>query len=88
MGMFDYIVDVPEVECPDCGEPVTGWQSKDDICDLQKIPYWQVDNFYTFCDNCKCWIEFNRKTDRQYLPLSAYEQTPCPELTKSLRDDE
>jgi hypothetical protein len=28
MGMFDYYVPVPALNCPDCGEPLSDWQGK------------------------------------------------------------
>jgi hypothetical protein len=61
MGMFDYIVGVPEVLC-DCGHKLENWQSKDHYCQLNKIHYTRVRNFYTYCKNCGLWVEFT--TDR------------------------
>lgn len=29
MGMFDYYEPSPPIECPKCGQPMTGWQGKD-----------------------------------------------------------
>jgi transcription elongation factor Elf1 len=57
MGMFDYIN--YEMNCPQCGEKVNGFQSKDGPCALETLDFRQVNNFYASCDNCGHWIEFN-----------------------------
>jgi predicted RNA-binding Zn-ribbon protein involved in translation (DUF1610 family) len=72
MGMYDNIR-TPDIKCPHCGEVVTGFQSKDADCALDTLDYWEVDNFYTSCVSCGTWLEFYRKTPRQYLPIEAYE---------------
>lgn len=58
--MFDYI-DYEE-KCLKCGALVNDFQSKDGPCDLIKLKPWQVNSFYSFCPNCKTWIEYTRKT--------------------------
>tara|TARA_R110002096_G_scaffold315227_5_gene509467 strand:- start:1170 stop:1400 length:231 start_codon:yes stop_codon:yes gene_type:complete len=60
MGMFDYI-DTPEVDCPECGSSLSNFQSKDGPCELKKINYREVYNFYTTCNGCGKWVEFVRK---------------------------
>jgi hypothetical protein len=65
MGMFDYISHVPEVKCRKCAEPLSGWQSKDWSCLLETIPFWYVENFYTSCNKCHEWHEF----DTRVMPL-------------------
>lgn len=72
MGMFDYVVDVPEVDCPKCGAKLNAWQSKDGPCDLEEIEYWKVENFYTNCHKCRTWVEFNREVPKEPVPLSAF----------------
>ena len=74
MGMFDWITHVPETDCPNCGEPLSGWQSKDGKCQLKSIPYWHVDVFYTSCDNCNEWVEFQKEPPiRTWVPMTDYE---------------
>lgn len=34
MGMFDYYVPVPTINCPGCGAPLDEWQGKDGPCAL------------------------------------------------------
>ena len=57
MGMFDYVVGVPEVVC-ECGANVTGWQSKDGPCELAKVHFTRVGRFYTSCESCDRLHEF------------------------------
>jgi len=56
MGMFDYVR--YEAECKECGEPLKDFQSKDHECLLNVLEPSQVDNFYTSCDKCKTWHNF------------------------------
>lgn len=75
MGMFDYVKF--EIDCPKCGTKVTGFQSKDGLCILGELEFWEVDNFYTSCKKCRAWIVFNRKelVPRPQIPISDYEMT-------------
>lgn len=76
MGMFDN-VEVPEkVLCPNCQEPVAGWQSKDGDCLLEMLSVDKVDHFYTSCP-CGTWIQFNRKIERT-TALDDFEMTHRP----------
>lgn len=58
MGMFDWVN--YECDCPKCGAKVTGFQSKDSTCELNDLKPTEVSNFYSSCDECHVWIEFNR----------------------------
>jgi endogenous inhibitor of DNA gyrase (YacG/DUF329 family) len=67
MGMFDWI-SVPTIDCPYCGKEIpdnSGWQSKDDDCQLDTIPFHKetIERFYTSCPHCDKWIEYKRKPD-------------------------
>ena len=74
MGMFDYINH--KMKCPKCGANVSDFQSKDGSCTMNTLEYWEVDNFYTLCDNCDTWIEFNLKRGvRKEIPLEDYEMS-------------
>lgn len=59
MGCFDYVEF--KMECPNCKAEVTGFQSKDGMCCFEHVTPNDVNNFYTSCDNCKTWIEVQRK---------------------------
>jgi len=55
--MFDYIKF--ETKCPNCKTKVDDFQSKDGACMLSELNFWEVDNFYTSCNKCETWIEYN-----------------------------
>ena len=73
MGMFDYIKF--EIQCPNCGARVNDFQSKDWHCVLTELEYWEVNNFYSYCDECDAWIEFNRKKQKKQAPISDFKMT-------------
>jgi len=56
--MFDYVHF--EMDCPKCGAPVKGFQSKDYICCMETVEPEAVQNFYASCRECKAWITFSR----------------------------
>jgi len=56
MGMFDYVN--YECDCPYCDTKLPDFQSKDAECLLRLIEPSEVENFYTMCDNCGAWVEF------------------------------
>ena len=57
MSVFDWVKF--KTKCPNCKKLVTGFQSKDGYCLLESIDFRKVNNFYTSCDNCNTWIEYN-----------------------------
>lgn len=69
MGMFDYINFV--YECPTCGNLIQDFQTKDGLCSLNIIDFYDADNFYSSCDICHTWIEFKLK--RNKIPIEAYD---------------
>ena len=72
MGMFDYINIA--VKCPNCGEEMSGFQSKDGRCSLGHVEFWEVDYFYDSCQECNTWVRFQIKENvRKELPITAYE---------------
>lgn len=89
MGMFDDITDVPPMNCRKCGTPLEGWQSKDGPCELEKLPYWEVSNFYTSCHKvvsddplrryCGEWHEYVRRVPLGPRPITDYELLPARE---------
>jgi len=64
-----------EMGCPNCGNKVDDFQSKDGPCILTTLEFWEVSNFYASCLNCGHWIEFNRKAPIKPVPLEDYEMT-------------
>lgn len=61
MGMFDDVNYV--MDCPKCKHLIKGFQSKSGPKVLAVLEFWEVDNFYSSCDNpaCGIWIEFTLK---------------------------
>ncbi len=65
MGMFDWInVKIP---CPKCGKDIEGFQSKDKDCNLDCLEFWEVDNFYSFCEHCEMMVTYHLKDDVKKL---------------------
>ncbi len=72
MGMFDDIQHT--MPCPLCGSKLTGFQSKDGYCSLQRLTpvelaaqadpglHYGVE-FYTSCGNCRTWVEVKLRHD-------------------------
>ncbi len=61
MGMFDW-VDI-KIPCPKCGKDVEGFQSKDKDCNLDCLEFWEVDNFYSYCDYCGIMVDYHLKDE-------------------------
>lgn len=63
MGMFDWVK--YEAPCPNCGAPVTRFQSKDGACQLHRVNIAALAiasgtnrvSLYSSCDQCHCWVE-------------------------------
>ncbi len=73
MGMYDDVKFV--TACPVCGKTVRDFQSKDNGCLLLELEFGEVNNFYSSCDNCGAWIEYNRKKPRPQSSIDDYEMT-------------
>lgn len=73
MGMFDCI-DF-KIKCPTCGKMVEGFQSKDNDCSLDLLQISDVNNFYSSCDNCETWIEFNHIRGHKTRKIEDYKMT-------------
>lgn len=56
MGMFDN-VDY-KYDCKECGTELTDFQSKDGDCNLLTITPDKVSYFYTTCNKCGSWHDF------------------------------
>jgi outer membrane lipopolysaccharide assembly protein LptE/RlpB len=82
MGMYDY-VDAPPLACPECGQMISGWQSKDADCNLDRISISQVQEFYALCQ-CGVWAEYRLRRP-SVVTLNDFELTitkPTKENTK------
>ena len=67
MGMFDYVKF--ECECPECREPLSGFQSKDGDCVLETVEPEKVRRWYTSCPACKHWIEYGWPEPVDRVPI-------------------
>lgn len=56
MGMFDFIN--YKANCENCGKELTEFQSKDGECLMRTLQPKDVDSFYSICDNCNAWHDF------------------------------
>ena len=61
MGMFDYVNF--EMPCPNCGETLNRFQTKDSECTMDTVEPDGIGNFYALC-KCKHWVEFSRPRPR------------------------
>lgn len=68
--MFDWI-DL-EIDCPECGAKVNGFQSKDGPCELLRLKPQDVWCLYDECESCGAWITFRRIPSRNDI-LPGYE---------------
>jgi hypothetical protein len=59
MGMFNWVK--LKIKCPVCGEKISGFQTKDGDLTCSEVDYFEINNFYSNCEKCGHWIEFNRK---------------------------
>lgn len=58
MGLFNYINF--EMDCPQCGDVVRDFQTKDGYCCMDMVEIEAVTNFYARCRKCNYWIVFTR----------------------------
>ena len=73
MGMFDYVE--YDYNCKECGEPLSDFQSKDGDCELGTVQPSDVSEFYTSCDKCGSWHDFEVK---KTCVVSSIEVTNSP----------
>lgn len=73
MGMFNWVQ--YETVCPNCGEALLEWQTKDgqDLL-LPTLQPEQVSRFYTICPKCGKWID------------AEVEKPSPPSVTLTVRD--
>ena len=83
MGMFDYVN--YECTCPVCHNKVDGFQSKRGSCEMEKIEPSQVDNFYSSCGKCGCWIDFTAKEMTNFTrTVTGKNEERLPDHTKDV----
>ena len=70
MGMFNHVSF--EMPCPICSKSLQEWQTKDGNLTMETVPPLSVNNFYTYCDKCKKWIEFNRAPAESMLEYTLH----------------
>lgn len=60
MGMYNNVTGI-DLNC-ECGQPLTGWQTKDgnNLCGMD-VHYSQISNTYAICRNCGNWHEYSRR---------------------------
>ena len=82
MGMFDWVdVGGPDpIPCPECGEPLEGWQTKDTACELLTVPWNDTDFFYTSCDKCSTWVQYTRDEEVVKPRFEGFTQYTRPRL--------
>ncbi len=80
--MFDY-VDY-ECICPVCNKKVSGFQSKDGNCIMETIDTSKINNFYTVCRQCGCWIEFKRAKDNRFMRTVSGKNGEMPKHNKEI----
>lgn len=85
MGMYD---DVKyETICPVCHAKVDGFQSKDGGCLLDLLKPSQVNNFYTHCQKCGCWIKYTRiKSGEAFPHENIFKRVVEGKYTRMLRE--
>ena len=64
MGSYDYVE--YETVCDNCRTKAGDFQTKDGERKLRKLNPLEVNNFYTHCKKCCCWIEFTKIKDNLY----------------------
>ena len=93
MGMYHWI-DF-ECVCPVCKNKAEFFQSKDgenlDLC-CEVLSPTQVNNFYTSCGGCGCWLEFTKNKEGKYTRVVTSKRDnwkkPLNQYTKVFKLDE
>ena len=49
--------------CPQCGEIVSDFQTKDKFVSGRYVLPEEINHFYSFCHNCRFWIEYERENE-------------------------
>jgi hypothetical protein len=64
MGMYDYVK--YKDNCHVCGEPLSGFQSKNWLCDFLELEPVEVQKFQTSCKKCRAWHRY--EVEREVSP--------------------
>ena len=79
MGMFDW---VNYTATCDCGAALRDFQSKDGVCQMAKLEPHEVRRFYTICDKCKTWVEYEVNAEVEVKVNSLHVRRVKPEVTE------
>ena len=55
MGMYDIVKF--ETQCPECGETLNDFQTKETDCTLSVVEPFDAEIFYTSCPKCNAWVD-------------------------------
>jgi hypothetical protein len=58
--MFDYVRYI--APCKQCGRTLTDFQTKDTACFMEQVDLDKCHRFYTSCDGCGAWNEYQVTT--------------------------
>jgi hypothetical protein len=64
MGLYNYVA-FP-AKCPQCGQEITAFQTKDDAQEslhLKTVDFRSVREFHSLCSNCRSWISVKLKEE-------------------------
>ena len=67
MGMFNWVDFV--CNCPLCDSEVIGFQTKEGDLILDTVEFESVNNFYSGCDDCGTWVEFDRNCKHEKFKM-------------------
>ena len=65
MSLFDSVK--YEKPCPECGEIVANWQTKEGHGGFEVIEPYEVESFYGWCQNCGAWINAVVDADVEHI---------------------
>ena len=67
MGMFNWVDFV--CNCPLCDSEVIGFQTKDGELWCETVEPESINNFYSSCDDCGAWVEFDRNCKHEKFKM-------------------
>jgi hypothetical protein len=71
MGLYNLVKF--STKCPKCGELISDFQTKDGTLSLSEVEFYEVDNFYSFCENCGTSLDYTLKPEiRKLITIDYY----------------
>jgi hypothetical protein len=61
------------MRCPVCRRKITDWQTKDEDAFGDEVEFTEVNNFYSSCDSCGLWFEFDYPERKRQRKVDDYE---------------